>query len=154
MLRYVFDRSDLVGVFVARMIPHLPPQKGFERCRTIGVVNARGELVAGLVYHNWNPNAGTIEISGAALPNSNWVTRTTLRVMHAYPFEQLHCQLVKMTVRADDVKLQRALAALGYMFVLAPREFGRDADGVSCRLTGEAWDASIFNTRLENRMAA
>ena len=68
MLDYVYNYDELVARFVAMLIPHC--RRGFGRCKTIGVIDDAGQLIAGLVYHNYDPEAGIIEISGAALPGS------------------------------------------------------------------------------------
>jgi len=75
MLDYVGNYDELVSSFVAAMIPHC--RRGFGRCTTIGVVDESRQLVAGLVYSNYDPDAGTIEISGAALPGVHWLSRRT-----------------------------------------------------------------------------
>jgi hypothetical protein len=44
---------------------------------------------------------------------------------------------------------------VGWKFETFPRLFGRDDDGVTCRLTDDAWAASKFNKKGESwRMAA
>ena len=146
-MRYLLDQPELVADFVARMIPQVGA-RGFGRCTAIGMVDDDGELVAGLVYHNLSPEAGLIEISGAALPETRWLTRETIRIMHGYPFLQCGCQMAIMKVLKTDLRLQRQLAALNYMFIDIPRLFGRGEDGVLCLLTQEDWMASKFYRRL------
>jgi hypothetical protein len=92
-------------------------------------------LIAGLVYHNWDPEAGTIEISGAALPGHFWLTRPTLARMYQYPFLQCNCQMVVQRTPADNERLLYILARYGYSFVTVPRLLGRDRDCVVCTLT-------------------
>src|SRR5262245_26655894 len=101
MLRYVYGQDEIVARFVAMMIPHVG-YRGFGNCRAIGVIDDGGKLIAGLVYSNWNTMAGTIEISGAALPGAHWLTRETIRRMFEYPFEQCGCQMVMTRVLADN----------------------------------------------------
>ena len=75
MLDYVFGHDEVVAAFVAQLIPECR-ERGFGKCRAIGVVDETG-LLGGLVYRNWHPEVGTIEISGAALPGTNWLSRRT-----------------------------------------------------------------------------
>ena len=72
---YVYGYENIVAKFVADLIPSVGA-RGFGNCKTIGIIDG-GMLVAGLVYHNWDPDAGVIEISGAALPGEPWMTRET-----------------------------------------------------------------------------
>jgi RimJ/RimL family protein N-acetyltransferase len=146
-MKYLLDQHELVANFVAAMIPDIAA-RGFGACRAIGIVDDKDELVAGLVYHKLNPEAGTIEISGAALPGKFWATPQTLQLLHGYPFGQCGCQMVMMRVRASNERLLRQLKALGYIFIGVPRWFGRDDDGVLCLLTDEAWRSNKITSRL------
>jgi RimJ/RimL family protein N-acetyltransferase len=144
MLGYVFDRSDIVAPFVAALIPECR-ERGFGKCSTIGILRDDGELVGGLVYRNWHPEFGTIEMSGAALPGTNWFSRRTIQVMHDYPFYQVNCQMLIMTTLADNLIVQRILAAIGYAFHYIERLGGRDHDGIVATLTVERWETSRYN---------
>lgn len=152
MLHYVYDQHEAVAYFVAQRIPHVSG-RGFGRCKAIGVLDGTGKAIAGIVYHNWNEDAGIIEISAAAT-TPQWLTRETMRVMYIYPFHQLKCQMVMQLTPADDERLLRQLAAGGYMLVKVPRMFGRDRDGVLCLLTYEDWCANKFNRRLKHHVVA
>jgi hypothetical protein len=72
--------------------------------------------------------------------------------MWAYPFHQCRCQMVVMTIPKEDERLQRQLAVYGFRFILFPRMFGRDRDGVVCRLTDDAWAANRFNRRFRHHI--
>ena len=147
MLDYVYGYDEIVADFVAQLIPHC--HRGFgPNIKAVGVVS-EGNLIAGLVYHNWEPEAGVIEISAAALPGQNWLTRETIKRMYQYPFLQLGCQMVVQRVPADDQRQLYMLSRYNYSFIPFPRLFGRDRDGVICRLTYEDWTANKFNKRLE-----
>jgi RimJ/RimL family protein N-acetyltransferase len=151
MLDYVYGHDGSVAHFVATLIPHC--RRGFgPNAKAIGVVDDKGRLIAGLVYHNWDPEAGIIEISGAALPGTYWLTRETLARMYQYPFHQCGCQMVVQRTPADDVRLLGILAAYGYVFVTVPRLFGRERDGVICSLTREAWENNRFNKRFQHHL--
>ena len=151
MLDYVYGHDETVSQFVAALIPHC--RRGFGRCKAIGVIED-GALIAGIVYHNWDPEAGILEISGAALPKSRWLTRETLRRMYQYPFHQCGCQMIVQRTPADNGSLLYVLARYGYAFIAVPRLFGRDRDGVLCALTREAWEGNRFNQRLRHHIEA
>jgi len=145
-LRYVTNQRELVMRFVMAMIPHMPRglTGGYE---ALGVVDQNDELIAGLVYQLW-PQSELMEITGAALPGRQWLTRTTLRLMYGYPFAQCGCQAVVMRVLADDYNLLRQLRAVGHEFYAMPRVFGRDRDGIYCLLTEETWRSNRIFQRL------
>jgi len=155
-LRYLYGQDELVADFVARMIPHVR-SRGFGRCSTIGIVDEDNELMAGLVWSVPLPAAGLMELSVAALPGRQWLTRQTLS-LYRYPFEQCGCQMVIMTLPATETRHLRILAALGHMLVKVPRLFGRERDGVIALLTEEDWRANPICQRpfqgAENRKAA
>ena len=145
-MNYLYGYDAEVAQFVAQLIPSCR-ERGFGRCKTIGVLDGDGMLIAGLVYHNYDPDAQVIEISAAALPGKIWMTRETLKRMFQYPFLQCGCQMVIQRIAADDVRQQRQMAAFDYMLVKVPRMLGRDKDGVLGLLTYEAWAGNKFNRR-------
>jgi hypothetical protein len=147
MLRYVYDRPEIIAPFVASLIPDCHGRGLPKASAAIGVIDSDGRLIAGLVYHGYQPEAGVIEITGAALPGRYWMTRETLRQMYGYPFLQLRCQMVVNRVPADDIRQLRMMAVYGYSFVKIPRLLGRDRDAVVGTLTIEDWAKNKFNSR-------
>jgi RimJ/RimL family protein N-acetyltransferase len=144
-MRYLIGQNDVVARFVAAHIPHC--ERGFgDKIMTLGVVDG-SRLIGGLVYHNYDPEAATIEISGAAI-DPRWLTRTTLRLMHVYPFVDARCQMVVMRVSADNARLLRQLKALGYTRVTVERLFGRGRDGVVATLTDDVWKSRRIHQRV------
>lgn len=148
MLDYVYGYDELIATFVGELIPAVRG-RGFGRCKTIGVIQDSA-LIAGLVYHHYNPDAETIEISGAALPGKAWLSRETIKRMYQYPFLGCRCQMVINHVPADDERQLRQLAAYGYAFIKVPRALGRHRDAVLCLLTIEDWQTNKFNKRLKH----
>ena len=151
MLRYVYDHHEAVGEFVARMIPHVGSRGFGPAARAIGVIDEDGKLIAGLVYHNYDPDAGIIEISGASV-SKRWLSRGTIARMYQYPFVTCGCQMVYQRTPADNEYLLGMLAAYDYAFVKVPRMFGRHKDGVICTLTVEDWQSNRFNKRLKHHV--
>ena len=149
MLDYVFGHDEVVAAFVAQLIPECR-ERGFGKCRAIGVVDETG-LLGGLVYRNWCPEVGTIEISGAALPGTNWLSRRTIQIMYDYPFYQCGCQMVIKTTMADNEIVLRIMAAIGFTLHYIERLGGRDRDGVVGTLTVEDWEASKYNANRKRK---
>lgn len=151
MLDYVYGHDQLVAQFVASLIPHC--RRGFgPNVAAMGVIEDDGNLIAGIVWHNFDPDAGTIEISGAALPGKQWLSRETLKRMYRYPFFVCGCQMVVQRTPADNAKLIYTLFRFGYEFELIPRLFGRDRDCMVCRLTREAWEANKICQRFKHHL--
>lgn len=150
MLRYVYGHDDVVAKFVSQLIPHC--RRGFgPEAKTIGVINERGDLIAGLVYHNYDPEAEIIELSGAAI-DPHWLMRGTIERMYGYPFKDCHVQMLVQRTPIENERLLRQLAVYNYTFVKVPRMFGRDRDGVLCMLTYEDWCSNRFNRRLKHHL--
>ena len=149
-LEYAYGHDAVVCAFVAGLIPSCRT-RGFGPCKTIGVVEGT-ELIAGLVYHNYDPDAQIIEISGAALPGRAWLSRETIRRMYTYPFLDLGCQMVVQRNDAEDTRLLGMLAAYNYSFIKVPRMLGRHKDGVLCCLTFEDWANNRFNQRFGHHL--
>jgi RimJ/RimL family protein N-acetyltransferase len=149
MLDYVYGHDETVAHFVAQLIPVMGGREFAPASKAIGVIDEDGRLIAGLVYHNWDERAGTIEMSGAALPGKYWLTRETLKRIYQYPFLQMGCQMVIMRVAEDNVVL-RTLKQLGYAFVRIERLLGRNKDGIVCTLTFEAWSDNKINRKYRH----
>lgn len=102
------------------------------------------ELIAVMVYHNYEPDAGVIEISGAALTSGlrYWLTHDVLAEMYRYPFMELGVQMVVQRTPAENARLLRLLKRLGFSFYTIPRLRGRDKDEVICTLTDDFWQSN------------
>lgn len=135
---------DLLSRWVADLIW---PGKGrdFGNCQGMVVIED-GQAIAGMIYHNYEPQSGVIEISGAGT-SKRWLTRETLRVMFAYPFKECGCQAVVMRVASHDKPLHRMLKAYGFDHYVLPRLRGRNEDENVFILTDDAWRSNKFNRR-------
>lgn len=120
-------------------------QRRFGNCVTMGVIDGR-ELLAVVVYHNWQPEYGVIEVSGAAT-SSRWLTRRVLHEMYAYPFEVAKVQAVFQRNDPDDERLSRQLSAYGFQRYDIPRLRGRQKAEAIFVLTDDAWRSNRFNKR-------
>ena len=155
-LRYVYDQDLLVADFVARakIASGHTKRAGFpdKNLRAIGISDERNELIAGIVYFNYNPEAGTIEMSVEALPKQRWLTPTTLGVMFQYPFVHCGCQMLITKTMARSTHVLRMLAAMNFSLIRIPRAGGRNEDGVLALLTVEDWLASRFTKRFNHHV--
>ena len=140
-MRLLYGHEEAVERFVAERVPGCPD--GFGACRSIGVIDGEGKLVAGWCWHGWNPHAGTIEFSGAAI-TPKWMTKAILHELFAYAFNKAGCQMIVTRNSITNTRLHRQLKRYGFDRFDIPRLFGRDENGVVWTLTREKWEGSDF----------
>ena len=143
-MKLLFGHDDVVARFVAMVTPGCSAD--FGACKAIGVLDDEGALVAGMVFHDWNPDAGTMQISSASL-TPRWLTGEVRHIMFAYPFEQVGCQMVFLLVSAKNERMCRIAKAFGFKPYLIERMRGRDEDGFIFTLTDDAWRNLKFTRR-------
>lgn len=124
-------------------------ERGFGKCVTIGMVRD-GELTGAAVFHNWSPEAGVIEVSGAG---HRWLSRHVLEELFGYIFNTAGCQLAVFRVAEDNKQengrgIQRVLKAYGFEAYRIPRLAGRDRAEVIFTLTDDAWRSNGFHKSL------
>lgn len=105
-----------------------------------------GEIQAGVAFHDWNPRAGVIEIS-AASRNKRWLTRSVLKAIFSYVFEDIGCQLCAARVDPENTSLRRIFRSYGFNEFLIPRLLGRSKDQVVLTLTDDDWRSNKFNRK-------
>lgn len=129
-----------VAAWVAARIPNC--SRGFGECQALGVEH-RGQLVGGLVFHNWSPEYGVIEMSGAS-EDARWLTRNVISKALNYVFDELKCQMVVANQNPENQRAVRVWKALGAQEFIIPRLRGRNNAGSLITLTDEAWSKSKF----------
>lgn len=113
----------------------------FDRYCTLGIFSNQ-TLEAAIVYHNYDPRAGIVEISAGAL-SRRWLNRAILRELFSVAFDRLGCQSVFTRVAEDRADLRRMWKAIGASEYVIPRLRGRNAPAeVVLVLTEEAWLSS------------
>lgn len=110
---------------------------------TMGVFDD-DNLIAVILFNNWNPESGVIEFHGAGT-SARWLARHVLREMFSYPFETLGCQMVVTRNSARNRRLHRQLQSYGFQRFLIPRLRGRDEDEIIWTLTDDEWRANGFS---------
>ena len=133
------DEADVVP-FVAEITGL---RADFGNCRTMAVIDKTGRMVAGLIFHNWEPTAGAIEVSAAAT-SPRWATRAVLKYAFAYCFEHSGCQMVVARISEKNTTARRLWVAFGSVEHVIPRLRGRNEAEVISTLTSEAWADSKF----------
>lgn len=143
MVEIVEDVDGIVTRFVGALIPG--GERGFDGSSAIGYI-LDGELIGGTVFHNYDPEAGVVELTTAAT-NPRWLTRATMHAIFAIPFDQWGCQLVVLRVAEDNDRMVRIARRYGFDGVLIPRLAGRDQGAWIFTLTDDAWRQTKFERR-------
>jgi RimJ/RimL family protein N-acetyltransferase len=76
----------LVTDWVIERVPEADADS-FWPCVAIGVASG-DRLIAGVLFHDWRPQFGVIELSMAA-DSPIWARRSIIKTLLAYPFDQL-----------------------------------------------------------------
>lgn len=109
----------------------------FENYTTLGIMNDT-DLLGVVVFHNWSPRSGTIELSAASI-SPRWLTRQTLLNMYGYPFDECGCQMVFQRNSVKNTRISGILRRFGHDEILLPRMRGRNEDELLFTLTEEKW---------------
>lgn len=128
-----------VGNFASRAI--WGEDERFALFCSMGIFD-NNELVAAVIYHNYDPDNGVVEVSAGSV-SKRWMNRSVLRQFLCFPFEKLACQAV--VARHDETRadLRRMWVSVGAVEHIIPRVRGRNAPAeVVSVLTDDAWYAS------------
>ena len=101
-----------------------------------------GEQIAGVILHNWDEDAGVIEISAAG--SGNWQSRRLINQVFNTCFDVMGCQMVMMRGMVGNDPMLRNSEQLGFSAIMVPRLGGRTQDVVLFFLTDDDWRASRF----------
>jgi hypothetical protein len=105
----------------------------------MGFLDATGTVEAVIVYHNWQPEAGVIEISAASV-NRSWSTRERVKAVFDYPFR--HCRMVVARIGEHNRRARRIWRSLGADEYLIPALRSPTESEVIFTLTADQWRAS------------
>lgn len=100
-------------------------------------------LVAGVIYHNWHPESGVIELS-AASSHRRWLTRSRLFDIFAYPFIQLQCRICVARISEHNKRTRKIWRSLGATEYVIPELRAPNEAEVISVLTADAWKSSKF----------
>jgi RimJ/RimL family protein N-acetyltransferase len=131
--------GDEVERFVADQLGF---DRGFGPSSAIGFVEG-GEIVAGVIYHNWHPEGGVIEIS-AASSQRKWLNRSRLSVIFGYPFDQIKCRMVVARIGEHNARARRIWRSLGAREYAIPELRSPHEAEIVYTLTADQWRSGKF----------
>lgn len=118
-------------------------ERGFGPNASMGFHDRNGDLVAGVVFHNWQPEYGVIEVSAAAL-SPKWLTRARMNTVAEYVFDGIECRMVVARHSERNTIARKLWDRLGAREIRMPKLRGPDEDEMVALLTREEWKASRF----------
>lgn len=140
----VFEYPEAVRAFVAQGI--FAPGREFGASTAIGFATEDEGLVAGFVYHNYEPDTGVIEVSGYST-RRNWVNKALFKTIFDYPFKQLGCRMVVARHSATNKRVIRIWNALGATQTTLPDLRGPNEAEVVALLKADDWHNSKFTRK-------
>jgi RimJ/RimL family protein N-acetyltransferase len=108
--KLIFGFDEKIAAWVARQIPHVA-EAGFGPCKAVGIA-VNGNPVAGVVYHDYQPQHRTVQISMVSL-SPFWAKWNTIRALLAIPFEQYGVYKVWTCIPADNERAIRFNRGIG-----------------------------------------
>lgn len=120
-----------------------PEGRHFGPASAMGWADDSG-LVAGVVFHNWDPDTQVIEISSYST-RRDWATRGAVSAMFTYPFDDLGCRMVVARHSEHNSRARRIWSALGAKeYVIADLRGDGEAECLAT-LRREDFKKSRFN---------
>ena len=155
-MRVLWGHSDEIALWVGWRIPYVrrrlerDPTVPFGPCQAAGVIDRHGALVAGLVFHNFDPDCPSFEVSFAA-DTSRWLTRPIICELLRYPFDDLRCRRLTAITPKKATDARRFLDKFGFRREgVATEGFGTD-DAIISRLLAREWRATKWCKALPER---
>ena len=108
------------------------------------------KLIAGTLFHNWQPDSGVIELTSFST-EKRWLTRLVVRAMFDLPFRWLGCQLVILRVSERNIGMCRIAKRFGFSEFYIPRLRGRDEGEFIYTLSDDQWKESPYNGQASSK---
>ncbi len=125
-MKLLFDDAERVGDWVSQEIGipgFVPPYSG------VGWLNDEGDMVGGVVFNNFTgPNVE------ASVAWTGVLTRSVLRIIRQYVFEQHPCRRITIHTRASNAGVIDQARRLGFKPEGVHPAYFADDDGVSLGL--------------------
>lgn len=148
-MNLVHGHDSDVAAWVASHIPSLRGE-AFGPCAAIGVTDDQGNPVAGVVFHDYQKNFATMQISMAAT-SPRWASRSTIRALLAYPFLQIGINKVWTATAHTNARALKFQKGIGMTQEGVMRhQFGPKIHAVMHGLTRTEYERRYFPKDTEN----
>ena len=125
-------------------------KKQFGASTAIGFANKQKGIIAGVVYHNFDPDSRVIEIS-AYSDSPKWLSKNNLKRIFDYPFNQLNTRLVIGRCSERNVRVRKIWKRLGADEVIVPKIRNHNENEIITILDKTIWKKSKYaKTKKEN----
>lgn len=129
--------------WAAARIPHVGAL-GFAECRAAGVLRG-GELVAAVLFHEWNPLAATIQLSMASA-TPLWASRAVIADLFRYAFVVAQVNKLWTAIPHDLVRAIRFNEGIGMKREATLRhQYGPKRHAVICSMLRDEWARSRWH---------
>lgn len=118
------------------------PDNTWPDSTSLGILKDR-KPIAGFVFHDFKPSAGTVQYSGAST-TPEWGNGASLHQIFSYMFDGLGCQMVMTGNSERNTGLHRLLERLSHKKHIIERAWDRETALYFWTLTREDW--------LQNRL--
>lgn len=85
-----------------------------DKCVVVGVIGDSDKIMAGVAYHDYQPECAVIQMTIAAI-NPMWAKQRIIKKLLQYPFEQLGCYKVLISVRIDNHNALKVMKKIGFV---------------------------------------
>ena len=140
----VYDFQMEVMSFVERGL--WAGRRSFGPSKAIGFANEADGLVAGAVFHDYDPDSNVIEVS-AFSTKRYWCSRSNLQALFDYPFRQLGVRLLIARHSETNTRARRIWSALGAEEVLIPELWSEGTAAAIAVLRRDTWLNSKFASK-------
>lgn len=133
--------SQPIAAWVGEQIGH---GMDWGPCEAIGVVDKDDNLIGGVVFNNYQPQYGNIEVSFAAI-RANWLTSHLVTGILRYAFDQLGCIRITSATPKRNRRARQFLQKFGFKHEgTIRRAYGND-DAIISGLLASEWAVHRFN---------
>lgn len=138
-MRLLFGHDQVVARWVKDHIEHM--RSDFGPSSAIGVTDEQGQPLAGVVFHDYQPDYGTIQLSAAA-SSPRWASRRVIASILSYPFRQLGVHKVWTATQHTNTRAIRFNKGIGFVQEGVLRDhFGQSVHAVICRMLKQDYEA-------------
>lgn len=147
MYKPVADHNNIVQRFVSLGIFGRPD--AFENATAIGVVNSNDVLIGGVIFHNWQPDHKSIELSAFSI-DKRWINRHILRSAFTYVFDQLQSRIAVAQMSEHNAPAMKFWRGIGASLHPVPDLMEDGVDTIVAVLHREVWMYSKFKKEQHN----